>query len=80
MTAFDEAITILCISPLERSSLHRISLTLHVLNNLRYTNGAYDMQWMAFNPLRYFLPLHPIAQNPEARRGHFPQESPCDNR
>lgn len=31
VTAFDEAITILCISLRERSSLHRIFLILHVL-------------------------------------------------
>jgi len=34
VTAFDEAITILCISPLECLGLHRIFLTLHVLNLL----------------------------------------------
>jgi hypothetical protein len=31
VAGFDEAITTLCISPLERSNLHRIFLTLQVL-------------------------------------------------
>lgn len=38
VTAFDEAITILCISLLERSSLHRIFLILHVLKLTRGTH------------------------------------------
>jgi hypothetical protein len=79
----DEAITILCISPLslERFSLHRNFLTLLMLKypeiRIRRLRGKGSAKWMALNPLRHLLFLYATPQTLGAWRGLFPK-SGCD--
>jgi hypothetical protein len=70
--ALDEAITILCISPLflEHFYLHHNFLTLLMLKYLY--DGKNSAKWMALNLVRDWLLLYATPQILGARRGYFP--------